>query len=308
MKHMQIRSLGSLRYATLAVALIGVLATPIIAAATHLEAKMYGVDNWDLDCSGNSLNWSAQVDRWYNEMDNHGWYSRDGRFVDTSMDRDPFCDPDQANPNCVDHNRIDDGDAVMIFMHGSDKDNHWRGKLRDKDAAEVNHCYIDAPEAATEGGGGAEMFLGDIDMEFMHFSSCNSMDDDNLTNAWRVFRDPADSPGNGRRLHQADGFHGFMWIGSSLRQDYEDFADDAFSVSIRESWMDNMYRVNMGDNNADQCPVAYAIGSNRSDCFNRLDNERYNNIFSDPSSNAHYCYYYYEGCDPDGDDPFVDPN
>ncbi|MBU6281983.1 hypothetical protein KGQ64_07050 [bacterium] len=284
------------------------LVVPSTSHATHLEAKMYGVDNWNLDCPGNSLNWSAQVDRWYDEIDDHGWYSRDGRFVDTAMDRDPFCDATQASPNCTDSSRLDDADAAMIFMHGSDSGDHWRGALRDSGGATVNDCWIDAPDASNDFGKGAELYAGDTDLEFLHFSSCNSMDDDNLTNAWRLFRDPSASTNAGLRLHQADGFHGFMWIGSSLRSDYEDFADDAFSVSIRESWMDNMYRTNMGDNNADQCPVAYAVGTNAADCFNRLDNERYNNIFSDPTSIGYYCYYFYDGCDPDGDGPFVDPN
>jgi len=292
--------------ALLSAAAAGMLAVSP-ASANHLEAKMYGVDNWDQDCSGNSLNWSAQVDRWYNEIEDHGWYSKDGRFVDNGMDRSPFCDPDAASP-CNDGWRMDDGDAVMIFMHGSDSNNHWRGRLRFDGGAAVNDCWIDAPESGTEYGAGAELYAGDMDMEFLHFSSCNSMDDDNLTNSWRMFRDPIDSPQNGRRLHQADGFHGFMWIGSSLRADYEDFADDAFSVSIKDSWMDNMRRNNMGSNNDDQCPVAMAIGSDRADCFNRIDNERYNNIFSDPSSNGYYCYYYYDGCDPAGDGPFSDPN
>ena len=34
----------------------------ISAGAEHLEAKMYGVDNWNQGCNGNSLNWSAMVD------------------------------------------------------------------------------------------------------------------------------------------------------------------------------------------------------------------------------------------------------
>ena len=292
--------------ALLTVATAGILAVSP-AAANHLEAKMYGIDNWDQDCIQNSLNWSAQVDRWYNEIDDHGWYHQDGRFVDSGMDRSPFCDPDAASP-CNDGWRMDDGDAVMIFMHGSDSGNHWRGALRFNGGDAVNDCWIDAPESGTEFGGGAEFYAGDMDMEYLHFSSCNSMDDDNLSNSWRMFRDPIDSPQNGRRLHQADGFHGFMWIGPGFRADYEDFADDAFTVSIKDSWMDNMRRNNVGANNDDQCPVALAVGSNRADCFNRIDNERYNNTMSDPSAIGYYCYYYYDGCDPAGETPFTDPN
>jgi len=284
------------------------LVLPLAARATHLEAKMYGINNWNDTCGGNNLNWSSMVDRWYNEIDNHGWYSKDGRFVDNLNDT-AFCDPDSTAVGCVDHNRIDDGDAVMIFMHGSDSGNHWEGQLdvARTDGAGRNDCRVEAPEAATDNGGGAELYVGDIDMEFLHFSSCNSMDDDNITNTWRLMRDPVDSPGNGRRLHQVTGFHGVMWIGPSLRSDYEDFADDAFEVSIKDAWMSNMYRDNM-PNGVEQCPVAMAIGTDSTDCFNRIDNERYNNIFSDPSGNNTYCYYYFDGCDPAADGPFSDPN
>lgn len=310
MHHPSVNPQGhSVRQVTVRVALaLALAAVPLAVQAEHLEAKMYGVNNWDQDCNGNDLNWSAQVDRWYNEITDHGWYRKDGRFVDVGMDRDPFCDPDSGAANCVDHNRIDDGDAVMIFMHGSDSDRHWRGLLRFNGGAGVNDCRIDAPQASTEGTAAAEMYVGDVDMEFLHLSSCNSMDDDNITNAWRMMRDPIDSPNNGRRLHQLNGFHGVMWIGSSYRGDYEDFADDAFSTSIKNAWLDNMYRSGIGSNDVEQCPVAMAIGTSEADCFNRIQNERYNNIFSDPAGNSYYCYYFFDQCDPAGDDPFDDPN
>jgi hypothetical protein len=274
--------------------------------ANHLEAKMYGVDNWDQDCSGNSLNWSAQVDRWYNEIEDHGWFHKDGRFVDSLMDRDPFCDPDSGAANCGDYYRIDDGDAVMLFMHGSDSGAHWRGLLRFDGG--FPDCFIDAPESGTDNGGGAELYVGDVDMEFLHLSSCNSMDDDNVTNMWRLMRDPVDSPASGKRLHQLTGFHGCMWIGPGWRDDYEDFADDAFSTSIKEAWLDNMYRADVGDDDLEQCPVAMAIGTSSTDCFNRIDNERYNNVFGDPAGSNVYCYYFFDQCLPYCDDAFDDPN
>lgn len=132
------------------------------------------------------------------------------------------------------------------------------------------------------------------------------MDDDNLSNTWRMFVDPVDSPINGRRLHQANGFHGVMYIYSDWPQFYEDFADDAFDVSIKDSWMDNHPLSSKGG--TDQCPISYAIGQSVNDCFNRIDNERYDNVFSDPAGASVYCYYYYRNCDPAGDGPFVDPN
>ena len=48
----------------------------------------------------------------------------------------------------------------------------------------------------------------------------------------------------------------------------------------------------------DQCPVAYAVGANEADATNRLFNERYDNVFSDPSSIGWWHVTYILGCDP----------
>ena len=268
---------------------------PQPAAATHLEAHMYVVTDWSLECGGSARPyWDDMVEFWYDEIDDHGWDHQD-----RSWDRDPFCDPDTGLANCRDWEYVDDADAAMLGMHGGDSGNHWRGSLRRDGGASVNDCRIDANES----GGTDEMYLGDWDLEFLHLSSCNSMDDDNLSNTWRYFRDPFDSPGHGRRLHQADGFHGFMWIGGCCDDQYEDFAADAHTVSIRDAWIDNMYVTGI-NGYATQCPVAYAVGTTADDCLDRLRNERYNNVYSDPGSINYYCYTYYVGCDPDGEGPF----
>lgn len=274
------------------------------ASATHLEAQMYVVTDWIAECPADDRDyWDDMVDFWYNEMDNHGWYHKDRRMVNGNIDRDLFCDPDTGLSNCRDWENADEGDAIMLGMHGSDSGAHWRGSLRRNGGAGVNDCHIDAPETWS----GGEMRMGDYDAEFLHFSSCNSMDDDNLTKTYHMFGDADDTPSNHRRLHQATGFHGFMWIGGCCDDQYEDFADDAHSVSIKEAWMDNMYVTGI-NGSATQCPVAYAVGRDRNDCFNRIDHERYNNIYSDPADIGYYCYYYYDGCDPDGETAFVDPN
>lgn len=295
----------AMRYRILSCAAgLAALSAPLPSAANHLEAQMYVVTDWISECQQADLGyWDDMVDFWYNEMDNHGWYHRNRRVVDGNMDRDRFCDPDTGLANCNDHRNIDSGDAVMLGLHGGDSGNHWIGALRRNGGASVNDCFIDAPETP----GGNEMRVGDIDTEFLHFSSCNSMDDDNLPFAYHMFQDIDDSPNNGRRLHQANGFHGLMWIGGCCDDQYEDFADDAHDVSIREAWMDHMFVTGINGSST-QCPVAYGVGSNRNDCFNRLDNERYNNVFSDPSSIGYYCYYYYNGCTPAGETAFTDPN
>lgn len=274
------------------------------AAAGNLEAQMYAVTDWISECQQNDVGyWDDMVDYWYNEVTDHGVYYKAGRFVDGDMTRGRFCDPDTGLADCQDQNWLDSADAAIIALHGADSGNHWIGALRRNGGSSVNDCFIDAPEAADT----REMRLGDIDLEFLHMSSCQSMDDDNLPFTYHMFQDDDDSPINGRRLHQADGFHGLMWIGGCCDDQYEDFADDAYSVSIREAWMDNMYVTGINGSST-QCPVAYAVGRDRADCFNRLDNERYNNIYSDPTAIGYYCYYYYPGCTPAGETAFRDPN
>lgn len=280
----------------------GLLAGMLMLPATeadHLEAKMLGVTDWTTECPANDLSyWDDMVSFWYNEIDDHGWYHRDGSTVDGDLDRSKLCDPDQQTP-CSDHVFSDDADAVMVFMHGFDAGDTWGGALRRNGGPNVNDCDVNFPNASDNG----DVFMGDIDAEFLHLSSCNSLDADNLANSWRAFRDPVDSEINGRRLHQVTGFHGFMWIGGCCDDQYEDFADDAHSVSIKDAWMDTMYVTGINGSST-QCPVAYAVGSNATDCFNRIDHERYNNVFSDPASIGYYCYYYYPGCDPEGEGPF----
>jgi hypothetical protein len=275
-------------------------AAPVVAE--HLEAKAYIITDWIAECSANDIPyWDDMIDYWYDEIDDHGWYSKDGFIVNGEMDRDRFCDPDTGLANCADHLSTEDADALMIGLHGSDSGNHWQGSLRKNGGASVNDCRIDAPDGD---GVAEEMFLGDVDVEFLHLSSCYSMDDDNLPFTWRMFQDPVDSPVNGLRLHQATGFHGLMWIGGCCDDQYEDFADDAFDVSIKSAWMDNMYVTGI-NGSATQCPIAYAVGTNSTDCFNRLNTEQYDNIFGDPGNVGYYCYYYYVGCDPSGETAFT---
>ena len=144
-----------------------------------------------------------------------------------------------------------------------------------------------------------------MDLEFLHFSSCNSMDDDNLKSAWRMFQD-VDSASNGARLHQADGFHGVMWISSGRADDYEDFADDAHYVSIRTAWLDNLYDDEV-NGVYEQCPLAYAVGPTFADAKARLSGERYTHIYSDPGPIGYVAFATFAGCDPMADNPFVDP-
>jgi hypothetical protein len=88
-----------------------------------------------------------------------------------------------------------------------------------------------------------------------------------------------------------------MWISSSFTGDYKDFADDAFDISIANSWLDNLYVPNIS-NSDDQCPVAYVVGETTSDISNRLHRERYNKLYPANSKTNYWGAMYIQGCDP----------
>jgi hypothetical protein len=132
-----------------------------------------------------------------------------------------------------------------------------------------------------------EMRVGNSDLEFLHLSSCQSMDDNQWTSWWQAFSG----------LHQVDGFHGWMWIGTGLIGLYEDFADDAFDMPIADAWLDNMYVADISGSD-DQCPVAYGVGATPTDLWNRIGSERYDNVLSDPVNFAWWGATYIGGCDP----------
>lgn len=88
-----------------------------------------------------------------------------------------------------------------------------------------------------------------------------------------------------------------MWISSGYVGDYEDFADDAFDDNIADAWLDNLYRPNISGS-SDQCPVAYGVGNGSTDLWNRMNNERYNNVFSDPVTFTRWGATFIRGCDP----------
>lgn len=273
-----------------ALVLCGVLNITTVGPVWGQEAKMYAVTVWNAGCGGSTRNWwDNMADAWYDEITNDGWgfwgwcfsghcgdaYSRDGRQVNGNIVNSQFADVNEVSWG-NDTSHMDEGDAVMVAWHGAETGNVYRGSMR------VN-----------EAGGGDctlrrdEMEIGDSDLEFLHLSSCQSMDDNQWSTWWQAYG----------RAHQIDGFHGLMWIGSGLVNDYRDFADDAFSDTIANAWLDNMYvpNINSGD---DQCPVAHAVGANSADMWNRIGTEQYDNVHSDPSSIGYWGVTWITPCDP----------
>ncbi len=272
-------------------------------AHAALEAKMYAVTTWNAGCSGSTRSsWDDMAEAWYGDITNtgtsiFGWcisghctdaFSKDGKLVNGNMVNSYFADATRVSFG-NDPTHLDDGDAVLMAMHGAVVNNGWSGSLR-VDESGSGDCKIQTPE----------MEIGDTDLEFLHLSSCYSLND----NTWGTWEKSM------AHAHQIDGFHGLMWIGSSLVNDYEDFSDDAFGGSISDSWLDNMYYSNsFGTNNVDdQCPVAFAVGSNGTDATNRLLNERYDYVYSDPphstttGAGTIWATTYISGCDPQGED------
>lgn len=284
-------------------ALILTLATPMLIPAVHTcaaddanerESGMYAITRWNGDCDGSRRNyWDDMVSAWFQEIwndeaipDGHGAAAWEfgGQNINGNIIDSDFCDPDNE-VWCDDIHHADILDALMIGMHGGNaSDNHrWYGRVKWDEAGEGN---CNAYQGHIE--------LGDTDLEFLHLSSCFSMDREDWWNEWNSSFDG---------LHQVDGFHGIMWISSDYPRRYRRFADDSFWISIADSWLDHLYDTHWLLGNRDQCPVARVVGDDDDDALSRLNNERYNHVMSDPpglgQTRGHMARYI-GGCNPRG--------
>jgi hypothetical protein len=251
--------------------------SPPLALADHLETKMYGVTVWDGGCSGSTRNsWDDMVEAWYDVMGDSSWYHKKFKLVNGNIINSKFADASKVSWG-RDSSYLDDADAAMLFWHGSEDGDVYRGKMR-LDESGDGDCRVREDE----------MDLGDQDLEFLALSSCQSLDDNQWKQWWKSFKG----------LHQLDGFHGLMWISSGRVSDYRNFAEDAFDGPIADAWLDNLYDTNIGDDNVDQCPVAYGVGNGRTDLWNRIDHERYDNIQSDPTTHTRWGATFIIGCNP----------
>lgn len=191
-------------------------AAALLACATSASAlwvDMYAIGDFVPNGSGgcgadDRGAWPGMVEAWYNRMGNFG-HSKTGKFVDGSMTTRRFCDSSSAlGAGCADTTYSDYPDAAIIATHGFDAGNRWGGVMR---APWNGSCALEA-------GSGGTASWGDSWIVFLHASSCYSMNDNYLNGMRQAMTDPATS--STRRAHQIDGFHGIMWIGSSLNNDY----------------------------------------------------------------------------------------
>jgi hypothetical protein len=261
-----------------------------VRPAESQEAKVYAVTTWNAGCPGGTRDaWDDMADAWYDEITNSGFsffgwclwghcgdaYSRDGRQVNGNIVNSMFADSSVVAWG-NDSAHLDEADAALVAWHGSESGNVYQGAMRVNEPG-AGDCTLRRDE----------MQLGDWDLEFLHLSSCQSMDDNQWSSWWQAFGG----------AHQVDGFHGLMWIGSDLAGDYRDFADDAFDETIADAWLDNLYRPDISGSD-DQCPVAYAVGANSADTWSRIGSERYNHVLSDPTNIGYWGVVFIGGCDP----------
>lgn len=290
--------------------------------STHVSALyvgMYAIGDFVPTSSGgcgadDRTSWPGMAQAWWDEMGARGHYKGPAgspyKYSDGNMTIKRFCDPNTYDSACRDYQSASPSgadwmDATIIAAHGWDDGDHWGAVMRYPFGGE---CGL------RMGGSSNQVKFGDSWGMFMIASSCQSADDDNLPGIRHAMQDTSSS--TTRRAHQFDGFHGIMWISSSYNNDYKETAKDGHVVSVGYSWVTNQFKnnsqacegydpFNWFGTCQDQCPVAYAIGSNANDALTRLVNERYNMTYSDPTGNSAYQYYYYENCDPVGENAFV---
>lgn len=275
--------------------MLGASADPCAADdANEKEAAVFGITTWDGDCDADQRDcWDDFITAWYDEISNgdalpDGHASDAWDFVGGNIDGfvvdSQFVDS-ESHAWGDDINNADAVDALMVGMHGGsdDGDHRWYGCVKFNEAGSGN-CY-------TYQG---HIELGDHDLEFLHLSSCHSMDREDWWNEWNSSFDG---------LHQIDGFHGNMWVDSDFTRAYRRFADDSFWISIAEAWLDNLYYTHWLLGNRDQCPVARVVGVDQADAIFRLDVERYNGVFIDPPGPDEFRRHrarYVGGCNPRG--------
>lgn len=292
------------------------LGCALAQSAPALYTGMYAIGDFvpssSGGCNGNDISsWPGMAQAWWDHMGVHGHYrgpaGNQYRYVNGNMTVRRFCDTSGVlGANCQDSQSsspsgVDWMDAAIIATHGWDDGDHWGGLMR----------YPWNGECGLRMGGNAnQVMVGDSWAVFLHASSCQSADDDNLNGIRFAMQDTSTS--SSRRAHQFDGFHGLMWISSSFNGNYSETAHDGHAVSVAYSWVTNQHKSNsLGcagydpfnwfGTCQDQCPVAYAISNSGGNALTRLNNERYNYVYGDPPGNNWYAWMAYNGCNPVGE-------
>lgn len=257
------------------------------------EAVLMVVTRWNADCSASNVGaWDDMLDGWYDEISNDGRHgseawNRESRQKNGEIVDSDFTDRDEVSwGNDYGGNNPDDVDAVMIGMHGG----HWSGTP----GPWTGSVRVDEAVGGDCGANQSDIVLGDVDLEFLHLSSCHSLCD--AGEDWYYW--PASFDG----LHQMNGFYGIMYISKARDDDYKDFARDAFDIAIADAWVDELFDPTTSSGQ-DQCPVSLAVGGSESAASHRISNEEYDYVFDDPPSTGKFLAIGISGCDPLGHNP-----
>lgn len=260
-----------------------------IPSSTEREAQVLVVTKWDDDngrCDASDRSaWDNMLDAWYDEMsdNSHGsraWDSDSFRKND-GVTEDDFADADAVSwGNDTGGGDLDEGDAVMIGMHGGEysNTNDWYGVPYEDCSGTDCDCDV----------GQGYLRLGDSDLEFFHMSSCNSLDDED----WDEWTATAFDG-----LHEIDGFAGIMYISTTYNGRYRGFADDGFDIELSSAWLDQQYS-NGFWTGGDHCPVAIGAGLSVSDAESRIGTNEYDDVASDPDNPSDFVVIWLGGCDP----------
>lgn len=268
-------------------------------SSSEKEAVVLVVSKWNGDCdASNRTSWDNMLDAWYDDITDSGStpgghsskaYVADNFRKNDGVSDDDFCDEDVVDWGAdTGEGDVDEGDAVMIGLHGSEGSttSDWYGSMHtDCSGTDGSDCNCTAAQQ--------EMRLGDADCEFLHLSSCFSLDDEDWDD-WEVTFEG---------LHQVNGFAGIMWISTTYNGDYKGFSDDSFDIAIAEAWLDNHYSDGFWTGGNDHCPVSMAAGLSESDVENRIADEEYDYVFSDPDNPTDFCVIWIGGCDAKDESP-----
>jgi len=252
------------------------------------EVKAYTQQTSTLSCTFKTMqNWDNMCAAFYSEVVASPSFDADGHTND-SGNPSLFTDPDHVAGG-VDHRNLDAADVAIACMHGSDQGtNGWSGKFRNSWNGD---CKVRRQN----------MSLGEIDLEQLFLSSCNSMNKSDIT----VWNDGADPTANG--VHGTHGFHGVMYISSGETPRYEDAADDAVNVMIRTGWL-SLFSDDWngpGGDADDQCPVTVSWGDTEDEAMTRLDYNLVDSLDDPDNPVAHWrATLGIGGCDPAGEPAF----
>lgn len=268
--------------------------TGSVPSSGEKEAQVLVISKWNGDCdASNRTAWDNMCDAWYDEISDssHGskaWVA-DGFRKNDGVSDDDFCDVDVVDWGADNGGGdVDEGDAVLIGLHGSEgsSTSDWYGSMHTEcGGTDGSGCNCSAWQQ--------EMRFGDSDLEFLHLSSCFSLDDEDWDD-WEVTFDG---------LHQVDGWAGIMWISTTYNGDYRRFADDGFDIDLASAWLDNQYSDGFWTSGYDHCPVAMAAGLSESDAEDRIAREEYDFVFPDPDNPTHFVVIWIGGCDAKDESP-----